>query len=353
MAVAGMIYLSCSPSEERIQPKLGKIIESVYASVVIMPDSMYALHSAVSGYVSKLHVQEGDRVSKGQALITIESDLSNLVLSNAKLAVELAQENLNGHSSPLDELTKEIEVARLSHINDSINYLRHQRLWKQNIGTANNFEKQKLAYKVSSEHLSLLKVKYQRTQYQLENTLTQAMNNYEKSKVSSRYYTIKSEIDGRAYQLSKVYGEQVTPQQPVAMVGSYERFIIQMEVDEVDISNIMLNQTAIIAIDAYPDEFYKAVIHKILPNKRQDTQTFVVEAIFSKAPPRLYAGLSGEANIIIGERVSAILIPTSYCIQDSLVQTDQGLVTIKTGLKSIEYIEVLSGIDTTTFIKKP
>jgi glycerol-3-phosphate responsive antiterminator len=78
----------------------------------------------------------------------------------------------------------------------------------------------------------------------------------------------------------------------------------------------------------------------------------VVEAIFNETPNVLYPGLSGEANIIIAKKDKILTIPKTYIIDNNKVMTDSGLITITTGLENMEFIEVLSGIDSKTYIYK-
>jgi hypothetical protein len=79
----------------------------------------------------------------------------------------------------------------------------------------------------------------------------------------------------------------------------------------------------------------------------------VVEAIFERAPSNLYMGLTGEGNIVIQEKKKTLVIPRAYLQDGNKVETDDGLVVVKTGLSNWEFIEILSGIDEKTKIYKP
>ena len=91
---------------------------------------------------------------------------------------------------------------------------------------------------------------------------------------------------------------------------------------------------------------------KIYPKKDERNQTFTVEAVFVSQPEILYPGLSGEANIIIAKKEKVLTIPKSYLLDDNKVKTDEGYVTVKTGLQNMDYIEILSGISKDTYIYK-
>jgi multidrug efflux pump subunit AcrA (membrane-fusion protein) len=125
-----------------------------------------------------------------------------------------------------------------------------------------------------------------------------------------------------------------------------------MSVDEVVIRQIALDQTAIVSLDAYPDEVFELTIKKIYPTKDQKTQTFMVEAFFNNPPDRLFVGLSGEANIIIQKSENAIWIPNEYLFNVNMVKTPDGEVEISLGLRNMYQVQVLEGIDTSTILIK-
>lgn len=91
---------------------------------------------------------------------------------------------------------------------------------------------------------------------------------------------------------------------------------------------------------------------KYIP-KDERNQTFTLEAVFDEAPIKLYPGLSGESNIIISAKKEVLTIPKEYLIDRNQVKTDDGIITIETGLQNMDYVEVVSGISVETNIYKP
>jgi multidrug efflux pump subunit AcrA (membrane-fusion protein) len=75
------------------------------------------------------------------------------------------------------------------------------------------------------------------------------------------------------------------------------------------------------------------------------TQSFEVEAVFDKCPETLYPGLSAEVNILIAQKEKALLIPVSCLEKNNIVKTTDGEVTVKTGLKNLEFVEILEGLN--------
>ncbi len=349
----GFILVSCNNNEEKIQPTITEITESVYSSITIQPDSLYQVHAIVNGILDKNLVEEGDTVAKETPLIQIINNSPKLNAENAKLSYELAQKNYKGSAAVLSSIDEEIKAAALKITNDSINYYRQKNLWDQQIGSRVAYDTKKLAYELSTNSLDLLKNKYDRTKEELETQLKQARNNYTTSIITTKDFTINSKINGKVYALYKNPGEIVSTVEPLASVGSAMVFVIEMLVDEVDIVKIKKGQKAIITLDAYNSQVFTAKVSKIYPKKDERNQTFMVEALFDKAPEVLYPGLSGEANIIIAHKKEVLTIPKQYLIEDSKVKTDNGIVDIVIGLQSMDTVEILSGISEQTWIYKP
>ncbi len=347
------ILLSCSGKQDKILPIKQDLTESVYASVTIQPDSLYQAYAIVSGILDQNLVEEGHVVSKHEAIIQIINNAPKLNTENTKLALGLAKENYSGSAAILSSITDEIAAATLQYQNDSMNYFRQKNLWEQRIGSKTEYDKKKLNYELASNHLKLLKSKYYRTKNELQTAIKQAQNNYQKSLINTKDFTIKSKIHGKVYALYKEPGEIVNTMEPIASIGSATNFIIDILVDELDIVRISENQKVLIHLDAYKGEIFTGEISKIYPKKDERNQTFSVEALFIEPPKVLYPGLSGEANIIIAKKDTVLTVPKGYIIDEDKVKTDNGLVTITTGLQNMEYIEVLSGISKDTYIYKP
>ncbi|KGL62492.1 efflux RND transporter periplasmic adaptor subunit [Polaribacter sp. Hel1_85] len=353
LILASFICLSCSNNKEKITSEYRSITESVYTSVIIQPDSLYQVYASVAGILEKNFVEEDQLIKKGATILQVVNNTPQLNTKNAKLSLELAKENFNGNAAVLNGIKDEIIAAKIKFSNDSINFVRQKNLWNQKIGSKVDFDTKKLNYELSSNNLQLLKNTYFRTESQLLTAVKQAENNYKSSLINTKDFTVKSKINGKVYALFKEPGEIVSIIEPLAAIGSASNFILEMLVDEVDIVKISKDQEVIISLDAYKGNIFTGKVSKIYPLKDTRNQTFKVEALFNKAPKKLYPGLSGEANIIISKKDAVLTIPKDYLIDSDKVKTDNGIVKITTGLQNMEFVEVISGISKNTTIYKP
>jgi multidrug efflux pump subunit AcrA (membrane-fusion protein) len=347
------LIVSCNHNDEGITPEKTTLVESVYASALVQPDSLYEVYSSVTGILDKQLVEEGDTVSKGQPLFQIFNKTPELNRENARLNLQLAQEELSGNAAVLDGLEKELHTAKLKFHNDSVNFMRQKRLWEQQIGSNAEYDNKKLQYESSLNNLQVLQNRYGRTKNDLQTRMQQAENNYQTAIVNTGDFTITSKINGKVYAIHKNEGEIITAQQPLASMGKSAVFIVELLVDEVDIVALKKGQNVLITLDAYSNTVFEGKIDKIYPKKDERTQTFKVDAVFDKMPEVLYPGLAGEANIIVAQKENTLTIPLEYLMEGNTVMTDDGPQEVSLGVQNLKKVEILSGIDEHTKIYKP
>ena len=100
------------------------------------------------------------------------------------------------------------------------------------------------------------------------------------------------------------------------------------------------------------------LIEQAFSNARGTTDTkyedVVYDAELKTQPENLYPNLTTEANIVIQTKTNALLIPRNYMLNDSqVVIQNKDVITIQTGLKDYDKVEVLSGLKKGDVILKP
>ena len=340
--------------DDRIKPQLRHITESVYASANVVPRESYSCRPSKSGIIKKIFVNEGDMVKKGQVLfeISVTADVNNR-LRTAEINLQEAEANYSGANNLLLNIELEIQNLKEQNLIDSANYFRKKRLWEQSIGSKNDLERFLLTYQSSSSKLSTLNNKYAQTKTNLKNNYKKAQNLASAERSQLKDFEVRSEIDGKVFFINKKVGEFISPQESFSELGSTSDYIIEMDIDEVDISKIEIGDTAIVALEAYPNEVFTSPIYYISDKKDERTQTFEVKGDFSNSNFKLYDGLSGEANIVIARRKDVLTIPTDYLVNGNKVYTPEEELNVKVGLRSLEEVEILQGIDSTTTLVKP
>ena len=352
LLLCSALFFSCNNKAEKIKPITENITESVYASAIIKTKNQYEAFATVNGIINKIFVTENDLVKKGDPLMQVTDKSSTFNRENASLAAEYA--DVNANREKLADAKNNITLAKSKCSNDSLLYQRQKNLWNENIGTRMEMEQRELAYKNSRTMLESAKNRYQDLLKQLEFNSKQAKKNLSISQYRESDFVIKSEMDGKVYSLLKEKGEMVSPQMPLAIIGDAAVFLLEMQIDEYDISKIKLGQTVLLTMDSYKGEVFEAKVSKIIPLMNERSKSFTVEAEFVKQPPTLYPNLTAEANIIIQSKENALTIPRSYLINDSMVLIEKDKKKkVVTGLKDYQKVEIINGLTSNDFIFKP
>ncbi len=345
--VALLLFLltSCQEQEEGVPVAYRELTEAVYGTATVTPRHSYTVYPPVSGIIETSSLRVGNKVAAGDDLFKISTTQAAINQQKAALNLEQARADYQGEVAVLRELEEKLASARIKLQHDSLNYARQARLWEQNIGSKQQYEGMHLAYQTSRNTSRELQNSYLRTKRELANRVALAKNALALSANNYGDHYVHAAIDGTVYQVFKDIGESVGPQTPVAEVGSTDDFLINILVDEVDIARIETGQSVVILLDAYGQETFSATIQRVLPLKDARSQTFTVEAEFTTPPPRLYSGLSGEANIIITQRSGILTLPSQYINENNQVLTAGGLRQITPGLSDLRYTEIVSGLE--------
>ncbi|MBC5774700.1 efflux RND transporter periplasmic adaptor subunit [Pontibacter sp. KCTC 32443] len=347
-----LLLFSCQGKQEKTQPTVEDISESVYASGVVKSKNQYQVFPTVSGIIQQILVTEGDVVKKGDPLIKVDNEAARLSTENARIAAEYS--SVSANREKLNELLETIDLARSRKQNDSLLLVRQRNLWAKQIGTQVELEQRELNYKNSVTAYRSAVLRYSDLKKQLNFAARQSQKNLQISQTMTGDYTVKSETNGKVYSVLKEQGEMVSPQVPVAVIGDANEFILELQVDEYDIARVKPGQRVLLNLDSYKGQVFEGKVYKINPAMNERTRSFTVEASFVSAPPALYPNLTTEANIIIQAKKNALTIPREYLLDGSYVLTEhKEKVPVTTGLKDYQKVEILDGLTKDDVLLKP
>ena len=346
------LFMSCAQKQESTEVIESAISESVYASGSIKSDQQYQVYAKVTGTLSEILVEAGQTVKKNQVILKIKSENATLSTNNAKLLSDFNE--LKSNQNKLKDLLATIENAKNKLRLDSLVYTRQQNLWLQQAGSQIELEQKELNYKNSKNNYTSALLKYQDLKKQLKLADQQAKNNLAISESLQNDFEIRSELNGKVFSILKEKGELINPQSPIAVIGAAGKFILALQVDEYDISNIRIGQHLFYKLDSYKGKVFEAVIKKINPIMNERSKSFDVEADLISQPANLYPNLTSEANIVIQKKSNVLLIPRNFMLNDSqVVLANKNIISIQTGLKDYDKVEVLAGLKKGDIILKP
>jgi len=330
----------------------GKVVRGDLTSVVtasgeIKPKNYINIGANAQGDITDLLVKEGDHVRRGQLLARIEDTqpAANLKSSEAAVAsaeadsaaseaaLKAADENLNTMQAAIDH-----DKADLERMKADLD--RAELLYKEQLLAKQDFELKKFTYQaqqsaVKESETRLVQARAQREQQAAQLTSTQrhiAQARAGQTMISDvlHKYSSFAPLDGMVTNLPVRVGESVVPGLQnqtgtlIMTIADMSLITSEVKVDETDIVNIKLGQTADITIDAIPNKTFKGHVTEIgntailrstgvAANQSaissQEAKDFKVVVAMDDPPEEVRPGLSCTAKITTATRQSVLTIP--------------------------------------------
>ncbi|WP_077346749.1 efflux RND transporter periplasmic adaptor subunit [Algoriphagus sp. A40] len=351
--LASFLTFSCGKTDsESIFPQKQSLTESVYASGLVKAKDQYEAFTMASGPIQEIFVEEGDTVKSGTAILKVFSERESLSRENAQLSQAYADQQAN--QSRLRDLELAIDLAKSKMLNDSLLFVRQKNLWDKGIGSAVELEQRDLAFQNSKTSYQSSLLRYRDLKREIEFNSKSSSKNLAISKVMEGEFILKSNIDGVVFSILKEKGEMVSPQTPLAIIGSANEFLLELQVDEYDISKVEVGQLVMVSMDSFKEQVFEAKVVRIYPIMDSRSKSFTVEAVFTKSPPKLFPNLTLEANIVTSEKSEALVIPRNYLWnENSVINVDGDTIPVKVGLKNFQFAEILEGVTEQTELVQP
>lgn len=212
------------------------------------PEVEVTISPDVSGEIIALPVKEGDPVQQGDLLAHIKPD-------SYEAQVEQMEANLKQSKATLEQRRADMMQAERT-------YERQKKLYEREVISESDYMDAQTQYEVA-------KANFEAAQYQVEN----AQARLEEAQKQLAKTSIYAPMSGTISKLNVEAGERVvgtsqmagTEMMRIARLGQME---LEVDVNENDVVNVALQDTASIEIDAYPDQTFRGVVTEIANSAR-------------------------------------------------------------------------------------
>lgn len=233
---------------ELSEVELRTVTQLVTASGNIQPEVEVVISPDVSGEIVALPVKEGDHVMRGQLLARIEPDFYQAQFNQAE--AQVAQARANEAQRRADMLNAELEMNRQKALFDS--------------GAVSES-----AFQTTQTRYQTLKAAHEASQYAIR--VQEEAVNAAREQLSRT--TIYAPMDGTISILAVELGERVvgttqmtgTEMMRVAKLNQMEMVV---NVNENDVVNVAVGDTAAMEIDAYPTRIFNGIVTEIANSAR-------------------------------------------------------------------------------------
>ena len=271
----------------------GPAVELVYATGFVEAEHPVAVSSRLTAPVIAVLVEEGARVTRGQALVRLDDSEQRALLAQARA----------------DARGKSLAENRVAA------------LYAKGWVTRAARDEAVAAGQASRAAASALEARLNQL-------------------------TMRAGIDGVVLKRDVEPGDLANPGKTLFQLGDPARARVTATVDERDIPRVRVGQKALLSTDALPGKVIRGHVTEITPGGDPGERAFRVR-IGLDGRKDLPFGLTLEVNIVTNRHEGALLVPAGALIDGHVWRVRDGRVErrkVRTGIIGADKVEVVSGL---------
>jgi len=326
------------------------LVAVVSASGEIRPKTYVNIGANAFGKIIRLYVKEGDRVKQGQMLAQLENVQSAADMDAMQASLEAARTDAVAAEAALNTSAADLNRAKSDAERSDLDWTRAQGLYKDALIAKSDYDMQKANHQTAVAGLAQAEARVAQAKAQKDSAdrrigqaganLTHAADVLKKTTYQAPYDGVITNLPVREGE-TVVMGIQNAPGSTLMTLADMSVITAEVKVDETDIVNVQMGQTAQVTIDAIPKKTFKAVVTQIGDNAivrstgvstsqqastSQEAKDFKVVVTLVDPPDDLRPGLSTTAKITTATRGNTLTIPIQALTvrrQSDLVPKDE------------------------------
>jgi HlyD family secretion protein len=373
VAVIGIVAFTVTQSQRNaVAVQTGPVAPQDLATVVsasgeIKPKTYVNVGATAFGKIIKLHVKEGEHVKRGQLLAQLEN-----VQPAADVAAQKAGVNANQTDAVAAEAAMRTNVAdwnrsKADAARAKLDYDRAEGLYKAQLIAKSEYDSKKAAFEVADAQVAQAQARIGQSRAQMDSaqghiaqaraTLASASDRLDKTTYLAPFDGVITNLPVREGE-TVVVGIQNSPGSLLMTLADLSVITAEVKVDETDIVNVKLGQSADVTIDAIPGKIFKGHVSEIGNNAvlrssglattqttsgSQEAKDFKVVVTLDNPPDNLRPGLSTTAKITTASKPNVLAIPiqaltirTKKDLEEKSKGSAQAAAPVATGKKDEE-----------------
>ena len=385
----------------------GKVVKQDLATVIsgtgqIKPKTYVNVGATAMGRITHLYVKEGDHVTKGQTVASIEHVQQEANVTGQKAAIAAARTDISSYVAAEKTQEANVEHAKADLEQKKLDWDRAQALYKDGVMSKQDFDAKKAAFDLDVASLNQAIASLNQAKAQTESarghlgtqeaTLSFNQDLLDRTIAVAPFDGIVTNEPVREGE-TVVEGIQNTEGSTLMTLADMSVITAEVKVDETDIVNIQIGQPADISVDALPGRVFKghvtlvgdqAILRSTGVATSQSTtgteeaKDFKVVVTLDSPDRDLRPGLSTTAKITTAQKSGVLTLPIQaltnavpqtldskgkvvtvsdppgvkppapvqgvYVLKNINGKLRSEFVPVKTGITGATDIEVLSGI---------
>ncbi len=347
------------PTVVALEVGSGPLLQNVVTTGRVVTRHRIQVGSELVGTVLRVHVDEGESVSAGAALVDIDDAAQRAGMRRAEAGLEQARIRL----ARLTEFDRPDAQAALVEARATLDQIerevsRRADLRTRNLLSAEELDRSELDLARARAALSRAELRVgslgaQGDELRLARAVMEdAQAALEQARAELSRTVITSPVDALVLSRSVEPGDTVQPGAVLLVVSPTGRLEIEAPVDEVSLQGLAVGQAALVEADAYPDQVFEAELAFISPQVDPERGNLELRLRVLDPPAFLRQDMTVSVDIRIGDRERVLAVPNEalrdqagnqarvWRVEGSRVQ--DRAVTL--GLRGLSATEVVSGL---------
>lgn len=338
LGIAAFILLKNKDDEPKFRTEKvtkGDIVSSITATGIVNAVTTVLVGTQVSGTIKNIYVDFNAPVKKGQVIAVIDPTNFEAQMAQARANLFSAKANMEKSEAAL------VDAVRTRDMN--------RQLFSKNLIAKSDVDTAETNYETSKAQVNVSKAQ-----------VAQAEASLKIAETNLGYTKIPSPVDGVVISRNVDIGQTVAAsfQTPTLFTIAQDLTKMQIDtnVDEADIGNIQVGQTAEFTVDAYPGVIFKGTVSQLrnAPTTIQNVVTYDVVIKVDNPELKLKPGMTANVSIILSIKTNIFKV-SNAALRFSPADKDKNMVQQKgPGLwilknKKPEHIPVSLGISDGNF----
>jgi RND family efflux transporter MFP subunit len=246
---------------KEIKPEVFKHYITVFGNVEA--DKYAKVSPEMNGQIRTIHVQEGQNVSKGELMVSLNNDVTQSSISEAKASLELA----------------------------NTTYEKQKALWDQGIGSEIQYLQAKTQKKAAEDRLNMLEAQLRLSQ-------------------------VRAPFDGIVDKIYPKVGDIAGPMVPVVELVNLTRLTIKADVSEAYVGMIHPGDKVEVSFSSMANEKINATIRRTTKVINPTNRTFQVELNISNPGEKI------RPNMIASIRINDFTSENAFVVPSIIIKRD-------------------------------
>ncbi len=295
----------------------------------------------ISGRVRAIAVDQGDAVSSGQVLVTLDDD-------ELQQQVEIAQANLETAQAAIDRLKSDEVRAAATLTAAKSEHQRNEKLRAGNTISQSDIDKSVEALAVAEAGVARAKFAVVEGRKQL--VAAEKTMQYHQARLADTQIT--APFDGLIVRRQRDAGDVAVPGSPILTLISTAELWISAWIDETEMSRLKVDQPARVVFRSEPDREFTGKVYRLGREADRETREFVVDVRILELPANWAVGQRADVFIETERKPEVTVLPPGFVVwrdnEPGVFLNANGSAEwrpLVLGLRRHDMVEVVRGVE--------